>query len=39
MNLKTTILLVQNLKQELTELLSLITEAVRPAADDPFPEV
>ena len=25
--------------QELTELPSLITEAVRPAADEPFPEV
>lgn len=25
--------------QELTELLSLTTEAVRPAADEPFPEV
>ena len=25
--------------QKLTELLSLITEAVRPAADEPFPEV
>lgn len=26
-------------RSKLTELLSLITEAVRPAADDPFPEV
>lgn len=25
--------------QEITELLSRITEAVRPAADEPFPEV